>query len=223
MTKKGISVLLYTALPAAVLLIGLFGKDRWYIVATSVLAVVYMLLLNDGIRAAYLLCALFGLSYGAVSFATQLYAGAVFHVFVLAPSGIYRFLKGGKGDESAVRSLTPKLWCAAISATAALAVALFFLLRAVGGSQPLLDALTIAISVATAVLLGGNVVVQPGVFSVVCGDVVGGIRAPRDRAGDDRFAEHRLGDQYQGDRLVEKTGAERVKVRKIAAGGKKSA
>lgn len=64
MTKKGISVLLYTALPAAVLLIGLFGKDRWYIVATSVLAVVYMLLLNDGIRAAYLLCALFGLSYG---------------------------------------------------------------------------------------------------------------------------------------------------------------
>ena len=44
MTKKGISVLLYTALPAAVLLIGLFGKDRWYIVATSVLAVVYMLL-----------------------------------------------------------------------------------------------------------------------------------------------------------------------------------
>ncbi|MBS6465107.1 MAG: nicotinamide riboside transporter PnuC [Firmicutes bacterium] len=156
MTKKGISVLLYTALPAAVLLIGLFGKDRWYIVATSVLAVVYMLLLNDGIRAAYLLCALFGLSYGAVSFATQLYAGAVFHVFVLAPSGIYRFLKGGKGDESAVRSLTPKLWCAAISATAALAVALFFLLRAVGGSQPLLDALTIAISVATAVLLGGN-------------------------------------------------------------------
>ena len=156
MTKKGISVLLYTALPAAVLLIGLFGKDRWYIVATSVLAVVYMLLLNDGIRAAYLLCALFGLSYGAVSFATQLYAGAVFHVFVLAPSGIYRFLKGGKGDESAVRSLTPKLWCAAISATAALAVALFFPLRAVGGSQPLLDALTIAISVATAVLLGGN-------------------------------------------------------------------
>ena len=156
MTKKGISVLLYTALPAAVRLIGLFGKDRWYIVATSVLAVVYMLLLNDGIRAAYLLCALFGLSYGAVSFATQLYAGAVFHVFVLAPSGIYRFLKGGKGDESAVRSLTPKLWCAAISATAALAVALFFLLRAVGGSQPLLDALTIAISVATAVLLGGN-------------------------------------------------------------------
>ena len=156
MTKKGISVLLYTALPAAVLLIGLFGKDRWYIVATSVLAVVYMLLLNDGIRAAYLLCALFGLSYGAVSFATQLYAGAVFHVFVLAPSGIYRFLTGGKGDESAVRSLTPKLWCAAISATAALAVALFFLLRAVGGSQPLLDALTIAISVATAVLLGGN-------------------------------------------------------------------
>ena len=156
MTKKGISVLLSTALPAAVLLIGLFGKDRWYIVATSVLAVVYMLLLNDGIRAAYLLCALFGLSYGAVSFATQLYAGAVFHVFVLAPSGIYRFLKGGKGDESAVRSLTPKLWCAAISATAALAVALFFLLRAVGGSQPLLDALTIAISVATAVLLGGN-------------------------------------------------------------------
>lgn len=156
MTKKGISVLLYTALPAAVLLIGLFGKDRWYIVATSVLAVVYMLLLNDGIRAAYLLCALFGLSYGAVSFATQLYAGAVFHVFALAPSGIYRFLKGGKGDESAVRSLTPKLWCAAISATAALAVALFFLLRAVGGSQPLLDALTIAISVATAVLLGGN-------------------------------------------------------------------
>ena len=156
MTKKGISVLLYTALPAAVLLIGLFGKDRWYIVATSVLAVVYMLLLNDGIRAAYLLCALFGLSYGAVSFATQLYAGAVFHVFVLAPSGIYRFLKGGKGDESAVRSLTPKLWCAAISATAALAVALFFLLRAVGGSQPLLDALTIAISVATAVLLGGT-------------------------------------------------------------------
>ena len=156
MTKKGISVLLYPALPAAVLLIGLFGKDRWYIVATSVLAVVYMLLLNDGIRAAYLLCALFGLSYGAVSFATQLYAGAVFHVFVLAPSGIYRFLKGGKGDESAVRSLTPKLWCAAISATAALAVALFFLLRAVGGSQPLLDALTIAISVATAVLLGGN-------------------------------------------------------------------
>ena len=156
MTKKGISVLLYTALPAAVLLIGLFGKDRWYIVATSVLAVVYMLLLTDGIRAAFLLCALFGLSYGAVSFATQLYAGAVFHVFVLAPSGIYRFLKGGKGDESAVRSLTPKLWCAAISATAALAVALFFLLRAVGGSQPLLDALTIAISVATAVLLGGN-------------------------------------------------------------------
>lgn len=75
---------------------------------------------------------------------------------MLAPSGIYRFLKGGKGDESAVRSLTPKLWCAAISATAALAVALFFLLRAVGGSQPLLDALTIAISVATAVLLGGN-------------------------------------------------------------------
>lgn len=31
MTKKGISVLLYTALPAAVLLIGLFGKDRWFI------------------------------------------------------------------------------------------------------------------------------------------------------------------------------------------------
>ena len=33
MTKKGISVLLYTALPAAVLLIGLFGKvlDRFFV------------------------------------------------------------------------------------------------------------------------------------------------------------------------------------------------
>ena len=159
-----------------------------------------------------------------MSFATQLYAGAVFHVFVLAPSGIYRFLKGGKGDESAVRSLTPKLWCAAISATAALAVALFFLLRAVGGSQPLLDALTIAISVATAVLLGGNFRemwwfnLASSLLYVAMWSVE--FALARDRAGDDRFAEHRLGDQYQGDRLVEKTGAERVKVRKIAAGGK---
>lgn len=154
--KQWLTLALYALLPAAVLVIGIVGGDTWYIIATSVVAVVYLLLLNDGFRVAYLLCAVFGFAYGAVSFVTKLYAGAVFHVCVLAPTGIYRFFASKKAEEQRIRSLSPVQWALCFAFVLALTLGLFFLLRAIKDSQPLLDALTLSFSVVTVILMSRN-------------------------------------------------------------------
>ncbi len=147
---------IYGLFVAAVLIVGLVGKDRWYAIATSLVAAIYLLLLNDGKRVGYLLCALYGVSYGIICIVTDLYASGIYHILILAPSGLYRFWKNGGQQASKIRVFGLCGWVIAVGTSGVLTAALFFLLRQIGDAQPLLDGATLAISGVTAYLLARN-------------------------------------------------------------------
>ena len=86
----------YAAFLLPVFVCGIAGGDTFFNIAVSLVAVTYLLMLNDGMRAAYLLCAVYAVSYAAVGFASALYATAVFHACVLLPTAVFRFVVSGK-------------------------------------------------------------------------------------------------------------------------------
>lgn len=154
--KKYLRIFLYVFLPAGILAAGIISRDAWYMTAISSFSVVYLLSLNEGKRYAYLLCVIYALTYGAASFYMKLYAGAAFSVFVLAPSGLYRLIAGDKAEKDGVRSLDGKGWAIVLGGIAALTAGLYFLLRALHGSQPLSDGISLALGVATSLLMTLN-------------------------------------------------------------------
>lgn len=151
--KRIYSIGLYAFFLIAVILVGVFGKDKWYAVLSSVIAVVYLLLLNKRMRLGYLLCGVYAVAYGIISYLNGLYAGAFYHVFVLLPCGIYRFFKKKEDREGQIRFLRLRGWICACVVTGVLGVAAFFLLQKISDPQPLLDGATLAVSVVTAFLM----------------------------------------------------------------------
>ena len=151
--KRIYSVGLYVFLLIAVFLVGVFGKDKWYAVLSSVIAVIYLLLLNEGIRLGYLLCGVYAVAYGVISYRNGLYAASFYHVFVLLPCGIYRFFKKKEEREGQIQFLRLRGWIFSCLVTVILGVAAFFLLQKIGDPQPLLDGATLAVSVVTAFLM----------------------------------------------------------------------
>lgn len=154
--KRILKIALYLLLPVAVAVLGVSGGDKWYFIATSVVAVTYLLLMSDGKRFAFLLCAVFGLAHGAASFYAGLYASAVYHAALLAPIGIYRFVTANKPQNTKVGALSLWKWFVCVAAIGVAITALYFVLKATGGAQPVLDAATLAISVITAFLMLKN-------------------------------------------------------------------
>ena len=147
----------YAAFLLPVFVCGIAGGDTFFNIAVSLVAVTYLLMLNDGMRAAYLLCAVYAVSYAAVGFASALYATAVFHACVLLPTAVFRFVVSGKKQIGAdIRRLKIKGWTAALSCCALLACALYFLLKRIGDAQPFLDGLILAVSVVTSILMLKN-------------------------------------------------------------------
>lgn len=144
---------LYAIFLLIVILAGIFGKDKWYIIACSLVAVVYLLLLNDGNKIGYLLCAVYSIAYGVISFTNGLYAGAFYHIAILLPSALYRFAKRKTEQTEKINVLHLPGWLLCCGATVLLSVALFFLLRFINDPQPLLDGATLSVSVITAVLM----------------------------------------------------------------------
>lgn len=154
--KCGAKIALYLLLPVAVTVLGILGGDKWYFIATSVVAVTYLLLMSDGKRIAFLLCAVFGFAHGAASCYAGLYAGAVYHALVLAPIGLYRFITANKPKNTEVKALSLWQWVVWFALIGAVIAGLYFALKAMGGAQPVLDAATLAISVVTAFLMLKN-------------------------------------------------------------------
>lgn len=56
----------YAAFLLPVFVCGIAGGDTFFNIAVSLVAVTYLLMLNDGMRAAYLLCAVYAVSYAVV-------------------------------------------------------------------------------------------------------------------------------------------------------------
>ena len=83
---------LYGLFAAAVIACGVIGGDRWYNIVCSVAAIVYLLLLTDGVKYGYLLCAAYAAGYTVIAFGSGFYATAAFHALVLLPTAIYRFI-----------------------------------------------------------------------------------------------------------------------------------
>ena len=147
----------YAAFLLPVFVCGIAGGDTFFNIAVSLVAVTYLLMLNDGMRAAYLLCAVYAVSYAAVGFVSALYATALFHACVLLPTAVFRFVVSGKKQIGAdIRRLKIKGWTAALSCCALLACALYFLLKRIGDAQPFLDGLILAVSVVTSILMLKN-------------------------------------------------------------------
>ncbi len=152
--KKLIVYLLFL-LPVVVC--GFVGRDKIENILISAVAIVYLLLLNDKYRVAYLLCFAYAIAYGIVSALNFLYATAVYHVLVLAPVAVYRFIVFGRAEkDKTTKRLHWGGWIACGVTVVLASVALFFLLNAIGDSQPLLDGVTLALSLVTAVLMLQN-------------------------------------------------------------------
>ncbi len=149
---------LYGLFAAAVIACGVIGGDRWYNIVCSVAAIVYLLLLTDGVKYGYLLCAAYAAGYTAIAFGSGFYATAAFHALVLLPTAIYRFIAsfGKNAGEEKIGALSVKGWAAATMACCALSAGLYFLLRAVGDSQPLLDGAILSLSLLTSLFMLRN-------------------------------------------------------------------
>lgn len=154
MTEKGKQRLLYAVFLLAVLLCGILGKDKWYNICLSAVAVVYLLLLTDEMRVGYLLCIVYAAGYSVVAFFTKVYASAVFHAVFLLPTAVFRFFKSPKKGE--VGKLSRKGWLWALLAAVAFTAGLYFLLAAIGDAHPLLDGAILAVSVLADLFMLGN-------------------------------------------------------------------
>ncbi|MFR1983911.1 MAG: nicotinamide riboside transporter PnuC [Christensenellaceae bacterium] len=139
-----------------VILCGLFGKDKWYNILFSALAVVYLLLLTEGRRCGYLLCCIYAVGYAVISLRTGFYATAAFHGLFLFPVSVYRFLFSQRKAHRRRRSGYPKAWMASVVLCPALSVGLYFLLRKTGDVQPLLDSVILSLSLLTSAMMFGN-------------------------------------------------------------------
>lgn len=142
----------------AVVVCGILGKDKWYNIAYSALAIVYLLLLTDGKKLGYVLCCVFAAGYAAIAFYNGFYATATFHAAVLLPTSVYRIcvLNRKKKEAEKIRNLSVKAWLAAVLGGAAVSVGLYFLLRAVKDAQPLLDGVILALSLLTSLMMLRN-------------------------------------------------------------------
>ncbi len=148
---------LYALFAAIVVLCGVLGKDKWYNVVCSVVAVVYLLLLADGKRLGYLLGGAYALGYAVIAFFATLYATAAYHAFALLPTMIYRLTMAKKKEISAnISKLGIKGWVISVCTGAAAAVGLHFLLKFIGDAQPLLDGAVLAVSLVTVALMFFN-------------------------------------------------------------------
>ena len=156
--RKIKTLLIYTLFTAVIVVCGIVSKDKWYNILFSAIAVVYLLLLTDGKKYAYPICSVYALGYGIISFRTGFYATAVYHVLFLLPTSVYRFILSFRKKEKAteIKSLSVMARISAVLICAALSVGLYFLLRAIGDSQPLLDGVILAISLLTSAMMFGN-------------------------------------------------------------------
>ena len=156
--KKAKTLLLYAAFTLMVILCGLFGKDKWYNILLSALAVVYLLLLTEGRRCGYLLCCIYAVGYAVISLRTGFYATAAFHGLFLLPVSVYRFfvLSKKSARAAAIKRLSFKAWMASVFLCPALSVGLYFLLRKTGDVQPLLDSVILSLSLLTSAMMFGN-------------------------------------------------------------------
>ena len=148
---------LYGLVFAGVLVFGILGKDRWYNIVISEIAVLYLMLLNDGMRMGYLLGAVYAAGYCAVSITEQLYATAAFHGLFLLPTVVYRLFAAAKDPiHEHIRRLTGKGWCLISLFCVIAAAALYFLLVLIRDAQPLLEAVVLTMSLATNYLMLRN-------------------------------------------------------------------
>lgn len=152
---KNKKIPIYGALTVAVVLCGILAKDKWYNIACSAVAIVYLLLLTDGRKWGYALCCVFAAGYAVIAFITGFYATAVFHALVLLPTAVYRLCVSNKKEKEAdkIRHLSVKAWVAAVAGGITASVGLYFLLRAVHDAQPLLDGVILAICVLTSLMM----------------------------------------------------------------------
>lgn len=156
--KKTKTLLLYAAFMLGIIVLGLIEKDKWYNIAFSVLAIVYLLLLTEGRRCAYLLCSIFAADYAVIALRAGFYATAAFHLLVLFPVSTYRFFVLSKKHEKAavVKSLSLKGWAVSLFFCVLLSVGLYFLLRETGDTQPFLDGVILSLSLLTCAMMFGN-------------------------------------------------------------------
>lgn len=156
--KKTKNLLLYIIFTLIVILCGIVGRDKWYNILFSAVAVIYLLLLTDGKRCGYLICSVYAAGYAVIALRTGFYATAVFHGLFLFPVSVYRFfiLLKRKAEKSIIKSLSFKAWGLSVFVCAVLSFGLYFLLRKAGDAQPFLDGVILALSLLTNAMMFGN-------------------------------------------------------------------
>jgi len=145
--SRGQFIFICAAMPV-LLVSGVLTNQPWYELLLALFSVVTLMLLAGGKRIGTAFGVPFTVGNGLLFFSRKVYGLAVFNALIAAPVYLISFISWGQhksGDGTVtIKRLSKKQWLLTLLACVVVFVSGFFVLRATGSAQPLLDAFTIA-------------------------------------------------------------------------------
>lgn len=131
---------------------GMLTRQPWYELLLALFSVVTLMLLAAGKRAGAAFGVPFTVGHGLLFFSRGVYGLAVFNALIAAPVYLVSFIawgrhKSGDGSTVTIKRLSKKQWALTLLASAVVFIGGFFVLRATGSAQPVLDTFTLAMFV----------------------------------------------------------------------------
>ncbi len=141
---------------AVIIGVGIAVNDVWYKIVISLLGLGFNFFTSAGKRFGFLFGCAYAVTYSAMAFSENIYASAVFMLFVQLPLAFYSYIKW-KSNQSKSNTVLKKLnkkqsFATGISFPVSVAV-IYCILNALNSNGPFLDAVFFSITLVSCVLL----------------------------------------------------------------------
>lgn len=147
--------LLGTAEIIVILLAGFVSGDVWYKILISVAGMAFNFLVSCGKRYGFIVGVCYAAAYAVMAYTENVYASAVFMLFIQLPMGIVSFTtwKSSQSGTVKMQKLSLKNQIAVLSAVAITQVLIYILLNLINSSSAFFDSFFFATSLISCILL----------------------------------------------------------------------
>lgn len=157
MVKRKLKYYCFSAIAAiTAIVVGILAKENWLAIVASVVSAIYTIQLSGGERYAFLFGSLFSILYAIVSFMSGLYATTVFMIVYLLPVTIVSFIRWGKVKTIYREPVNLMGWLFNLLVGSIVFIIVYFILKNIGDSQPIIDSVVFALSVMTGLWIVTN-------------------------------------------------------------------
>ena len=140
----------------AVLLVGLFSKDEWYVIIVAIIGVLFNFFVSINKSYGFLFGVIYAIFNGVISYFTGLYATFGFMIIMQAPMAVYSFFvwnKNRSNNGTILKVMNIIKLFILIFFMIGVGVAGYFLLNTLNGSNKIYDIVFFVFSVSACVLL----------------------------------------------------------------------